>query len=215
MGGNYGGSSGGGRTPGRGPANRVQVGDEGGRSQGGDMRDPEQEEPGGTQATAITVAHGGADGGRSHGGGMAADSRGPTNGGGAGEGGARDREPKSKGDGEDSGDLGEADGAGDRPGGVDPGGRGGAEGMKEPDGARGTRRSRRSGVPRCRMVDARPRRSQRAEAESGPWRRSRGKLRPRRRWRMAVARRSHRIDGGLRVSRGAARRQRWRRQEWV
>ncbi len=44
---------------------------------------------------------------------------------------------------------------------------------------------------------------------------SRGKLRPRQRWRMAVPPRSHRIDGGLRVSRGAARRQQWRRQEWV
>ncbi len=46
---------------------------------------------------------------------------------------------------------------------------------------------------------------QRAEAESGPRRRSRGKLRPRRRWRMAVPRSSHRIDGGLRTSRGTAR----------
>ncbi len=44
MGGNYGGGSGGGQTPGRGPANRVQGGDERGRSQGGDMRDPEKEE---------------------------------------------------------------------------------------------------------------------------------------------------------------------------
>ncbi len=31
--------------------------------------------------------------------------------------------------------------------------------MKEPDGAGGTGRSRRNGVPRCRMDDARPRRS--------------------------------------------------------
>ncbi len=73
----------------------------------------EQEEPGGTQATAITVDHFGADGGRSQGGGMAADSRGPTNGGGAGGGGTRDGETKSKGDGEDPGDQGGADGAGD------------------------------------------------------------------------------------------------------
>ncbi len=80
------GGSGGGRIPGRGPAHRVQGGDEGGRSQGRDMRDPEQKEPGGTQAAATTVAHSGAEGGRSHGGGMTADSRGPTNGGGAGGG---------------------------------------------------------------------------------------------------------------------------------
>ncbi len=78
-----------------------------------------------TQATAITMAHSGADGGRSHGGGMDTDSR----------------EPKSKGNGEDPGDLGGALGRG-----VDPGGRGvagatedrgGAEGMKEPDRAEG------------------------------------------------------------------------------
>ncbi len=36
--GNLGGGSGGGRTPGRGLADRVQGGDEGGRSQGGDRR---------------------------------------------------------------------------------------------------------------------------------------------------------------------------------
>ncbi len=82
-------------------ADRDQDGVEGGRSQGGFRRDPEEEEPGGTQATAIKVARGGADGGRSHGGGMAADSSGPTNGGGAGGGGVRggDGEPKSQGDG--------------------------------------------------------------------------------------------------------------------
>ncbi len=82
-------------------ADRDQDGVEGGRSQGGFRRDPEEEEPGGTQATAIKVARGGADGGRSHGGGMAADPRGPTNGGGAGGGGVRggDGEPKSQGDG--------------------------------------------------------------------------------------------------------------------
>ncbi len=78
-GGTGGGGSEGGRTPGRGSADRDQGGDEGGRSQGRDRRDPEQEEPSWTQAIAITAAHGGADGGRSHGGGMATDSRGrPT-----------------------------------------------------------------------------------------------------------------------------------------
>ncbi len=57
------------------------------------------------QATAMMMAHGGADGGRSHGGVMAADSMGPTNGGGAGGGGARggDGEPTSQGDAEDPG----------------------------------------------------------------------------------------------------------------
>ncbi len=51
---------------------------------------------------------------------MAADSRGPTNGGGAGGGGARggDGEPQSKGNGEDPEVLGGADGAGDQRGGV-------------------------------------------------------------------------------------------------
>ncbi len=49
--------------PGRGKqADRVQGGDEGRRSQGEDRREPEQEGPGGTQATAIMVAHGGAEG---------------------------------------------------------------------------------------------------------------------------------------------------------
>ncbi len=55
-------------------------------------------------------------------------------------------ETESQGDGEDPEVLGMADGAGDRRGGVDPGGhggarateeRGGAERMKEPDRARG------------------------------------------------------------------------------
>ncbi len=45
-----------------------------------------------TQATVMMVAHGGANGGRSHGGGVPADSIGPTNGGGAGGGGARRRQ---------------------------------------------------------------------------------------------------------------------------
>ncbi len=75
--------SGGVRTPGRRTTNRVQGwddgvrsqgGSDGGRSQGEDRQ--EQEEPGGTQATITMVAHGGADRGRSHGGGMAADYRG-------------------------------------------------------------------------------------------------------------------------------------------
>ncbi len=84
-------------------ARKSQGGSDGGRSQDGDRRDLEQEEPGGTQATVTMVAHGGADRGRSHGEGMAADSRGPTNGGGAGGGGARggDREPKSQDEAED------------------------------------------------------------------------------------------------------------------
>ncbi len=89
--GDQGRGSGGGRTPGRGPADRDQGGDEGGRRQGRDRRDPEQEAHSWTQATAKMMAHGGADGGRSHGGVMAADSRGPTNGGGAGGGGPRRR----------------------------------------------------------------------------------------------------------------------------
>ncbi len=54
-------------------------------------------------------------------------------------------ETESQGDGEDPEVLGMADGAGDRRGGIDPGGhggarateeRGGAEGMKEPEGRR-------------------------------------------------------------------------------
>ncbi len=57
---------------------------------------------------------------------MAADSRGPTNGGGAGGGGARGGEPMSQGNGEDPEVQGGADGAGDRHRGMDPGGRSGA-----------------------------------------------------------------------------------------
>ncbi len=73
------------------------------------------------------MAHGGADGGRSP---------------------RWRRRAEEQGDGEDPEVLGGADGAGDRHGGVDPGGRGGAgateerggaEGMKEPDGAGGTK----------------------------------------------------------------------------
>ncbi len=56
-----------------------------------------------TQATAMMMAHGGADRGRSHGGGMATDSRGHTKGGGAGGEGARGGEPTSQGGVEDLG----------------------------------------------------------------------------------------------------------------
>ncbi len=68
-----------------------------------------------TQTTVTMVAHGGADGGRSHDGGVTADSMGPTNGGGAGGGGARggDREPKSRGEAEDPEGQGGAGGFGD------------------------------------------------------------------------------------------------------
>ncbi|KAL0191561.1 hypothetical protein M9458_014259, partial [Cirrhinus mrigala] len=79
--------------------NRVLGGDDEGRSQGdkrkdhgrpdGDRRDLEQEEPGGTQATAMMTIHGVANRGRSHGRGRDNDSRGSTDGGRAGGGGAR------------------------------------------------------------------------------------------------------------------------------
>ncbi len=54
----------------------------------------------GTQAAAMKVTHGVADTGSSHGGGRADDSRGVTDGSGAGGGGARrgDGEPMSQGD---------------------------------------------------------------------------------------------------------------------
>ncbi len=89
-------------------------------NEGGARRDPEQEEHSRTQATAMMMAHSEADGERSHEGGMAADSRGPTNGGRAGGGGARGRdgEPTSQADAKD------------------PGGQGGAD-EKEPTGASG------------------------------------------------------------------------------
>ncbi len=80
--GSTGGGSGGGRTPGRRTIHRVQGGDDGERSQDRDSFDFEQEKPGGTQATALMAAHGGAVGGRSHGGSRADDSREPTDGGG-------------------------------------------------------------------------------------------------------------------------------------
>ncbi len=117
----------------------------------------EQAEPNGTQATAVKTTHGGADGGRSHGGGRADDSRGLTDGGGAGGGGVRGGEPMSQADKVDPEGRGGTDGSGYQCGGGDPEGRGGAGAtedrgaakMKEgPDGARGTRRSRMSGVPR-------------------------------------------------------------------
>ncbi len=148
-GGDLGGGSGGGRAPRRGPADRVHGWGRQGRSQGRDRRSQgrpdgarrglEQAELGGTQATAVKATHGGADRGRSHGGGRADDSRGPTDGSGAGGGGARggDREPMSQGDKEDPEDHGGTDGSGTRCGGVDP--EGGAEG-KEESGLRGWRR---------------------------------------------------------------------------
>ncbi len=81
-----------------------------------------------TQTIAMMLAHDEADGGRSYGGGMTADSRGLTNGGKAGGGGAQgeDGEPKSKGDWEDPWDQVGPDGAGGRGGDGDPDGRGGA-----------------------------------------------------------------------------------------
>ncbi len=56
-----GGDSGGGWTPGRRKTTKVQGRAVGGRSQGEDMRDVEQEKSGGTQATALMAAPGGAD----------------------------------------------------------------------------------------------------------------------------------------------------------
>ncbi len=47
--------------------------------------------------------------------------------------------------------------------------RGGAGGKEEPDRARGTRCSWRSGVPRWRMIDNRPRRSRRDEGARRSW----------------------------------------------
>ncbi len=69
----------------------------------GDRRGLEQEELGGTQATAIIASHAGADGRRIHGGGRADDSRGLTDCSRAGGGGARggDGELMSQGDRED------------------------------------------------------------------------------------------------------------------
>ncbi|KAI2655462.1 Collagen alpha-5(VI) chain [Labeo rohita] len=122
-----GGGFGGGRTPGRRAKDGVQGDDgifhggDGGRSQGGDRRGLEQEEPGETQTAAMMEPHGGADGGRSHGGGKANDSMGPTDGGGAGGGRTRggDGEPKILDDPEDPEGPGGAQGSGDRGGGGD------------------------------------------------------------------------------------------------
>ncbi|KAI2658806.1 Collagen alpha-5(VI) chain [Labeo rohita] len=130
-----GGGFGGGWTPGRRAKDGVQGGDgivhggdDGGRSQGGDRRGLEQEEPGKTQTAAMMEPHGGADGGRSHGGGRADDTMGPTDGGGAGGGRARgrDRELMILGDTEDPEGPGGAQGSGDQGGGGDPEVRGGA-----------------------------------------------------------------------------------------
>ncbi len=68
-------------------------------TEGEPRREQEQEEPGGTLTTAMKATHGGADRGRSHGGGRDDISRGPTDGGGAGGRGARggDGEPMSQG----------------------------------------------------------------------------------------------------------------------
>ncbi|KAI2655027.1 Ion-translocating oxidoreductase complex subunit B [Labeo rohita] len=65
------------------------------RSQRGDRRDLKQEEPGLTTAAAMMATHGGADRGRSHGGGRADDSRGLAD-----SGGTRDVELTSQGDAE-------------------------------------------------------------------------------------------------------------------
>ncbi len=73
------------------PADRDQGGNRGGRSQGDDSRELEREEPSWAQAPVITMAHGGADRGRSHGGGMATDSRGLTDDGGTGGRGAESK----------------------------------------------------------------------------------------------------------------------------
>ncbi len=110
-----------------------------------------RQEPVGTQIPAMMAAHGGADGERSHGGGRAADSRGPTDGdragGGGGGDGDGDGEPTSQGDAEDPESQGGADDSGDRGEGRDPEGhggagatedQGGARGKEEPDRARGT-----------------------------------------------------------------------------
>ncbi len=102
--------------PGGGRLTESRVEMEGAREETGGARADQMEGGARTmEATVTMVAHGGADGGRSHGGGMAADSRGPTNGGGAGGGGARgsDREPKSQDEAEDLEGQGGAGGFGD------------------------------------------------------------------------------------------------------
>lgn len=67
-------------------------GNRGRRSQGGDKRGLEQEEPSRTQVTIMTVSHGEADRVSSYGGGRANNFRGPTNGGRAVGRGARGRD---------------------------------------------------------------------------------------------------------------------------
>ncbi len=100
-----GGGCGGGWVTERETTNKIQGVAGGGDDQGGadgegadGERSQEQEEPGRTQTTTRKVAHSGADGGRSHGGGRADGSRGPTNVFGTGGNGAQggDRELKSK-----------------------------------------------------------------------------------------------------------------------
>ncbi|KAL0161781.1 hypothetical protein M9458_045506, partial [Cirrhinus mrigala] len=78
----------------------------------------------------MMVAHGGADGGRSHGGGRADDSRGQTDGGGARGG---DGEPMILGDTEDPEGQGRAQGSGDRGRGGDPEVRSGAGTTEDTD----------------------------------------------------------------------------------
>ncbi|KAI2651838.1 hypothetical protein H4Q32_014601 [Labeo rohita] len=145
-----GGGFGGGRTPGRRTKDEFQRcdgvvhgGDDGGRSQRGDRRDPKEEEPGETQTAAKMETHGGADGGRSHGGEQADDSRGPTDGGGTGGGRARggDGEPMIQGDTKDPEGQGGAQGSGDRGGGGVPEGRSGARATEDRGCAPGGRRS--------------------------------------------------------------------------
>ncbi len=106
---------------------RNHSGSDRGKSQDGVRR--EQDEPGGTQNPARMAAHSEADGGRSHGGGKADDSRGMIDGGLAGGRGAQDKEgePRSQGDGEDPEGQGGAVGSGDQGIDEDPEGRGGAK----------------------------------------------------------------------------------------
>ncbi|KAL1248940.1 hypothetical protein QQF64_022258 [Cirrhinus molitorella] len=85
------------------------------------------------------AAHGGADRGRNHGGGRADDSRGPTDGGGAG--GARGGEPMIRGDTEDPEGQGGTDGTCDRGRGGDPESRKGAGAVEDRGGAGGREES--------------------------------------------------------------------------
>ncbi len=238
-----------GRTPGRGPADRDQGGVEGGRSQGRDRRDPEQEAHGRTQATAMMMAHGGADGGR------AMEERWPPTPGGQPM--AVEQvveEPEVETESQRARGMPRIRGARVEPralvteaeaeirgGAGATEDQGGAGERKEPNGAGGTERrgaargeeSRGDGgstlnqggaggmrepvelVDRWVTVEARELGADveplglRTEAESGP-RRLEAEVRetptP-----ATLEDGSHRIDGGLRASRGAAKRQRWRR----